>query len=85
VANVVLLALALWVVSHTVATEIPLTANAPKPLSCQLCLSGWICLVMAVISLARGFGPWATIAALAVWALSVLIEAVYNRLQTIIL
>lgn len=83
--EIALLALSLWVVTHTVASEIPLTANAPKPLSCQLCLSGWTCLTMAVISLARGLGFWAAIAALTVWALSVIIEAVYSRLRIVIL
>lgn len=83
--EIALLSLALWIVTHTVAVEIPLTANAPKPLSCQLCLSGWVCLITGVKTLTYGLGLWAFVAALAMWALSVLVEAVYNRLRIIIL
>jgi hypothetical protein len=85
VREIILLSLALWIVTHTIAIEIPLTADAPKPLSCQLCLSGWVSLVTGVKVLTWDLGLWAFIAALATWALSVLIEAVYNRLQLIIL
>lgn len=84
--EIVLLSLALWVVTHVVAEEVPVTAHAPKPLSCQLCLSGWICLAVGIaVWLRWDFGLIALVASLAAWALSVIIEAIYLRLQTIII
>lgn len=79
--DLLVLSLALWVVTHTIAVEIPVTAKAPKPFSCQLCLSGWP-------MLGAGAGHWINTGdamqmgnALAIWALSVLIEALYQRLH----
>lgn len=79
--------LTLWIITHTVSIEIPITARMRKPISCQLCLSGWIMIgvIMAtiVISLAPD-QPWDLrylLEAGAIWAGSVLIEAVHTRLQ----
>ena len=85
--------LALWIVTHTVAVEIPVTAKAPKPLSCQLCLSGWACIfgaaVLAIIGHERvSVGACAIITpalAGAIWALSVFTEALYGRLRTFVI
>ena len=82
--------LALWVTTHTVAVEIPVTANAPKPWSCQLCLSGWACIfgMLALViaghwRVAVDVRPVITPAlAGAVWALSIFVEALYTRMRT---
>lgn len=80
-----LLVLALWIVTHTIAKEIPVTANARKPFSCQLCLSGWGSILTGVWTSVRAGDPWMMVPALAMWALAVLIEAFYQRLQTFVL
>lgn len=82
--------LALWITTHTVAVEIPITAKAPKPLSCQLCLSGWACIFGALALVIVGYwrvavGTCSIVApalAGAIWALSVFTEALYTRLRT---
>jgi len=78
-------ALTLWIVTHTVSQEIPVTSRAPKPLSCQLCLSGWVMILTAVSGLVFGVPAMSPVDAGAIWAVSVLIEALYTRLQMIIL
>lgn len=84
--ELVSLALALWIVTHTIATEIPLTAKAPKPLSCQLCLSGWLSITAGVVSwVAWDQGGRGLIVALALWALTAITEAFYQRLKTFVL
>jgi len=86
VTEIVLLSLALWIVTHTIAEEIPITANAPKPLSCQLCISGWACIALGAIAYFRwSFELMAPTVALAIWALSVIAEAVYDRLRIVIM
>lgn len=78
------LALTVWIYTHTIATEIPITANSRKPFNCQLCLSGWICLASSIVSLViREYNL--TLEILGAWGLSVLIEAIYCRLTTVII
>ena len=84
-ADFIAFALALWIVTHTVATEIPVTARARKPLSCQLCLAGWISLITGVVGSVVADRPGALIAALAAWGASVLLEALYQRLKVYVL
>jgi len=84
-ADLILLSLALWIVTHTVSQEIPLTANAPKPLSCQLCLSGWVSIVAGGMLVLLNGDAWLVVPALAAWALAVLVEAVYMRLNVFVL
>lgn len=78
--------LTVWIITHVIAREIPLTANGPKPLSCQLCLSGWFCIALGVLCVARGGLPAsdAIAAAGALWAGAVLTEAVWLRMNTFI-
>ena len=76
-------ALAVWIVSHTVTVEI--LSKAHKPFSCQLCFSGWFCISAGIVGMAENFDIRRLWVALAIWAAAVLIEAAYNRLQTLIL
>lgn len=71
----------LWIVTHVVATEIPVTARAPKPFSCQLCLSGWTCIVLSIATLVLYENLTAATGWMAVWAATVFIEALYQRLH----
>jgi hypothetical protein len=88
--EVATIVLALWITTHTVAVEIPVMAKAPKPLSCQLCLSGWACISGALGLIIVGHWRVAVGAYLvatpalagAIWALSVFTEALYTRLRT---
>ncbi len=80
--DIILLSLALWIVTHTIAREIPLTANARKPFSCQLCLAGWTCIAVSAIYYTD---VWGALEVLSVWALSVIIEAVYDRLHIVVM
>lgn len=79
--DLLVLSLALWIVTHTIAVEIPVTARAPKPLSCQLCLAGWPMLGAGAAYWLNSGDVMQMGNALAVWALSVLIEALYQRLH----
>ena len=89
--DLILAALALWIVTHTVSTEIPFTAKMGKPVSCQLCLSGWAMIVAIISTIAVALAPdydfdaHYILEAGAIWAGSVLIEAAYHKLQTIII
>jgi len=89
--NLILAALSVWIVTHTVSSEIPVTAQARKPFSCQLCLSGWIVIgasgltALAALLPRYDWDPQYLLQAGAIWAGSVLIEAAYHQLKTIII
>jgi hypothetical protein len=83
--ELLLAALAMWIVTHTVAVEIPITANAPKPLSCQLCLSGWGSMMAGAIGIISNRDITYLWSWLAIWAMAVLIEALYRRLNVFML
>lgn len=83
--DLILLSLALWIVTHTISIEIPLTARAPKPLSCQLCLSGWVSIVAGGVLVLLERDAWLVVPALAAWALAVLVEVVYQRMNVFVL
>lgn len=75
--------LALWVLQHTVTTQI--AAKWPKPWSCTLCFTGWICITASgymVLGHGWDFGLAYMIGG-ALWAAVVLLEALYWRLSTI--
>lgn len=74
-AELVKWSLILWVATHS-ASELFGALGAKKPLSCQKCLAGWFSLFVA---------PFLGIDLLVAWAISVLIEAVYQRLTVILL
>ncbi len=89
--DLVTASLTLWIITHTVSSEIPFTANMRKPISCQLCLSGWtmigVVAATVVVSLTPD-QPWDLrylLEAGAIWASSVLIEAAFTRLRTMII
>lgn len=77
-------ALIVWIITHTIAVEIPVTANSRKPLNCQLCLSGWVC-IAALVGVLGGAPNPSGAHPLAVWGASVLLEALYQRLYTIVM
>ena len=89
--DLILSTLAVWIVTHTIASEIPVTSKMRKPFSCQLCLSGWAMIgaSLATIGVAQldayNFDASYLLEAGAIWAGSVLIEAAYHKLQTIII
>lgn len=77
------IALALWIVTHTLAVEV--LSRVPKPFSCQLCLAGWFGIGVSIANVLVYRNVESMIGPLAWWALSVLLEAVYTRLGTYIL
>ena len=79
----VIFTLSLWIVTHA-AADFFTNMDARKPLSCQLCLSGWVALLDMVVLLAIGSEMWILVP-LAWWAGAVLIEAVHQRLQMLVL
>ena len=79
----VVFVLSLWITTHA-AADFFTNMGARKPLSCQLCLSGWVVLLGMVVLLAIGSGVWILVP-LAWWAVAVLIEAVHQRLQMLVL
>jgi len=89
--NLILATLATWIVTHTVSSEIPVTSQARKPFSCQLCLSGWIVICASGLTALAAFMPgydWDPqylLQAGAIWAGSVFLEAAYHQLKTIII
>lgn len=74
--------LAVWIITHTITQEIPITARMRKPFSCQLCLSGWWCIIAFICVIGGATTPAHP---LAVWGASVLLEAIYQRLYTIVI
>lgn len=74
--------LIVWIVTHTIAVEVPVTANSRKPFNCQLCLSGWLCIFTFIGVIGGATTPAHP---LAVWGASVLLEALYQRLYTIVI
>lgn len=79
----VVFTLSLWITTHA-AADFFTNMEARRPLSCQLCLSGWVVLLGMVVLLAIG-SEVCILMPLAWWAVSVLIEAVHQRLQMLVL
>ncbi len=79
----VIFTLSLWITTHA-AADFFTNMGARKPLSCQLCLSGWVMLLDIVVLLAIG-SEVCILMPLAWWAGAVLIEAVHQRLQMIVI
>ncbi len=76
-------ALSLWITTHA-AADFFTNMSARKPLSCQLCLSGWVTILGMVVLQAVG-SELCVLTPLAWWAVAVLIEAVHQRLQMIVI
>jgi hypothetical protein len=70
--------LALWALTHCVS-EVFRHAQFGRPLGCQKCLSGWIILATALRLFAYDHQVWWALIAMAAWAVSILIEAAYER------
>lgn len=79
----VIFTLSLWITTHA-AADFFTNMGTRKPLSCQLCLSGWVVLLDIVVLLATG-SELLILTPLAWWAVAVLIEAVHQRLQMLVL
>lgn len=71
--------LSLWIITHALA-DLGGSFGKRKPFNCQLCLSGWLTLIWSAGDLIATGRLDQAPTYLSYWALSVLVEAVHQRL-----